>query len=115
MKRHSPEEIRAKLRQAQDLAHRGQSQEQVCKALGISVMTFHRWRKEAKQFTQVASPTIKNDDDDVEVRDVGIGTSKQIEELRLENRRLRKIITDLMLEKLKIEEAAASQRFPKVS
>jgi putative transposase len=114
MKRHSPEEIRAKLRQAQDLAHRGQSQEQVCKTLGISVMTFHRWRKEA-QLPQVASPTIKNDDDDVEVRDGGIGTSKQIEELRLENRRLRKIITDLMLEKLKIEEAAASQRFSKVS
>jgi transposase-like protein len=107
MKRHRPEEILAKLRQAQDLERQGQSQGQVCKALGISVMTFHRWRKEAKRFPQSASAAIKNDD--------GIGTSKQIEDLRLENRRLRKIITDLLLEKLKVEEATAVPRVQKVS
>ena len=114
MKRHRPEEILAKLRQAQDLERQGQSQGQVCKALGISVMTFHRWRKEAKRFPQIASAAIKNDDD-VEVWDVGTGTSKQIEDLRLENRRLRKIITDLLLEKLKVEEATALPRVQKVS
>jgi hypothetical protein len=74
-------------------------------------MTFHRWRK---QFPQVASPSIKNNDD-VEVRDASTGTSNQIEELRLENRRLRKIITDLLLERLKLEEAAALPRVQKVS
>jgi transposase-like protein len=111
MKRHLPEEIRAKLRQARDLEQQGQSQAQVCKTLGISVMTFHRWRK---QFPQVASPSIKNNDD-VEVRDASTGTSNQIEELRLENRRLRKIITDLLLERLKLEEAAALPRVQKVS
>jgi putative transposase len=111
MKRHRPEEIWAKLRQARDLEQQGQSQAQVCKTLGISVMTFHRWRK---QFPQVASPSMKNNDD-VEVRDASTGTSKQIEELRLENRRLRKIVTDLLLERLKLEEAAALPRVQKVS
>ena len=111
MKRHRPEEIRAKLRQARDLQQQDHSQEQVCKTLGISVMTFHRWRK---QFPQVASPSMKNNDD-VEVRDASTGTSKQIEELILENRRLRKIITDLLLERLKLEEAAALPRVQKVS
>ena len=45
MKRHSAEEIATKLRQAEELMARGQSQAQACKALGVSVMTFHRWRK----------------------------------------------------------------------
>jgi putative transposase len=114
MKRHRAEEIRAKLRLARDLEQQGQSQVQVCKTLGISVMTFHRWRKDAKQFPQVASPPIKNNDD-VDVRDASTGTSKQTEELRLENRRLRKIITDLLLEKLTVEETTALPRVQKVS
>ena len=45
MKKHSPEEIRAKLGRAKELAERGLSQAEICSALGVSVMTFHRWRK----------------------------------------------------------------------
>ena len=47
-KRHSTSEIEAKLGQAAVLSSEGQTQSEIAKALGISVMTFHRWRK-AKQ------------------------------------------------------------------
>ena len=46
MKRHSHAEISAVLSQAHEMMLRGQSQTAICKALGISVMTLHRWRKE---------------------------------------------------------------------
>jgi predicted DNA-binding protein (UPF0251 family) len=45
MKRHSAEEISSKLREAEALMAHGLSQAQACKKLGVSVMTFHRWRK----------------------------------------------------------------------
>ena len=45
MKRHSRAEISVALAQAQEMTRRGQSQPAICRALGISVMTLHRWRK----------------------------------------------------------------------
>ena len=45
MKKHSREEILLKLGQADELARAGKSQVEICKTLGVSVMTFHRWRK----------------------------------------------------------------------
>ncbi len=44
-KRHSAAEIAAKLSQAAELATQGRNQIEIAEALGISVMTFHRWRK----------------------------------------------------------------------
>jgi hypothetical protein len=46
MKRHSRAEISVALGQAQEMMRRGQSQAAICRALEISVMTLHRWRKE---------------------------------------------------------------------
>ena len=45
MKKRSREEILLKLGQADELARAGKSQVDICKALGVSVMTLHRWRK----------------------------------------------------------------------
>ncbi len=45
MKKHSHEEILLKLARADELARTGNSQVDICKALGVSVMTLHRWRK----------------------------------------------------------------------
>src|SRR5260370_18024953 len=58
MKRHSAEEIITKLRQAEQLMAGGQSQAQACKGLGVSVMTYHRWRKLplAKERRELAAP-----------------------------------------------------------
>jgi hypothetical protein len=58
MKRHSEEEITTKLRQAKQLMAGGQSQAQVCRGLGVSVMTYHRWRKRqpARDVPSLAAP-----------------------------------------------------------
>jgi len=44
-KRHASEEISAKLAQAGELAAKGKTQREISKALGVSIMTFHRWKK----------------------------------------------------------------------
>ena len=56
MKKHSRQEILLKLGQADELARAGKSQVQICKALGVSVMTFHRWRKLSLRKSEVKLP-----------------------------------------------------------
>ncbi len=45
-KRHTPEDIIKKLREAATLLAGGQSVEAVCKKLEVSPPTYHRWRQE---------------------------------------------------------------------
>ena len=108
MKKHSREEILLKLGQAEELARAGKSQVEICKALGVSVMTFHRWRKvsiilkakdKAPAFTSEPVPAAP-----ASVAEM----ARVLEELTIENRRLRKIVTDLLLEKMKMEESAGA-------
>src|SRR5882724_7190427 len=110
MRRHSADEISAMVLQAEELIARGKSQSQACKALGVSVMTFHRWRKlelarrsEAAQAERsfVVQQPFGNGSD------AGNADRTRIHELRVENDRLRRIVTDLLLEKTKIEEKLA--------
>jgi transposase-like protein len=104
MKRHSVDEIASKLRKAKQLIAGGQSQAQACKELGVSVMTYHRWRKlhPAKDARDLLAAEIG-----VPVGGSNLGDQKRIEELRIENERLRRIVTDLLLEKAKVEEQIA--------
>jgi 2-keto-4-pentenoate hydratase/2-oxohepta-3-ene-1,7-dioic acid hydratase in catechol pathway len=44
-KRHASAEITAKLAQANELAAKGKTQREISKVLGVSIMTYHRWRK----------------------------------------------------------------------
>jgi putative transposase len=44
-KRHASGEITARLAQANELAAKGKTQREISKALGVSVMTYHRWKK----------------------------------------------------------------------
>jgi putative transposase len=43
-RRHSATEIIAKLRQADEMAAEGRLQSDIARSLGVSVMTYHRWR-----------------------------------------------------------------------
>ena len=101
-RRHSPAEISAKLEQAEALAANGRVQSEIAKALGVSVMTLHRWRK----LDHLAAPAPSM------ASEVGHGAERKrgradvVAELQMENRRLRKLVTDLLLEKIKLEEAA---------
>jgi len=85
-KRYRPEQIIAKLREADILLSQGYLVAQVIKALEVSEVTYYRWRKEYG----------------------GMNTSqaKRLKELEKENARLRRAVSDLTLDKLILEEAA---------
>jgi putative transposase len=109
MKRHSEAEIGTKLRQAQRLLAHGQSQAQACKELGVSVMTYHRWRKlDRTKIRDDPSETGTNVLVGEAVGQSDIAIEKQIDEIRTENERLRRIVTDLLLEKVKAQEQVAA-------
>ena len=103
-KRHSRAEIATKLAQANDLAARGKLQSEIARTLGVSVMTLHRWRKAppGPQPALVATAEAR-EPDRIRLAD------DRIAELQLENSRLRRLVTDLLLEKVKLEEAAQGQ------
>lgn len=97
-KRHSDSEIVAKLAQADILAQAGRTQGDIARALEVSVMTFHRWRKAHPKRAAALSKSQEI------LPDVGHDQREHIAELQLENSRLRRLVTDLLLEKLKLEE-----------
>ena len=98
-RRHSRAEIATKLAQANGLATQGKLQSDIARTLGVSVMTLHRWRK--------APPGAQPAHETGEPR----GGGDRIAELQLENSRLRRLVTDLLLEKIKLEESAQRQPF----
>ena len=99
--RHTPPEIATKLEMADEMAAQGRLHGDIAKSLGISVMTYHRWRK-ARRLTPLASRPAAA----AALADnlPGREQMNQIRELRLENLRLRRLVTDLLLEKDKLEE-----------
>jgi putative transposase len=104
-KKHSRAEIATKLAQANDLATQGKLQSEIARTLGVSIMTLHRWRKAPPGLQPaLAAPHEASRPDRTR------GGGDQIAELQLENSRLRRLVTDLLLEKIKIEEAAQSQK-----
>ena len=100
-KKHSGMEIATKLAQASDLATQGKLQSEIARTLGVSVMTLHRWRK-APRIPQLALMRTH----EVTRPDRTRGVDDRIAELQLENSRLRRLVTDLLLEKIRLEETA---------
>ena len=86
IKRYRPEQIIAKLREADVLLSQGHTVANVIKALEISEVTYYRWRKEYGGMTT--------------------SQAKRLKELEKENLRLRKAVSDLTLDKLILQEAA---------
>ena len=84
-KRHSPEQIITKLREADTMLAAGKTIGQVVQTLEISEQTFHRWRQ---QYGGMKSEEAKR--------------LKQLEE---ENKRLKKVVADLTLDKDILQEA----------
>jgi len=85
-KRHKPEEIVAKLRQVDVLTSQGQSAPDAIRQIGVSEVTYYRWRQE---YGGLKSDQVK-----------------RLKALETENARLRKAISDLTLDKLILQEAA---------
>ena len=85
-KRHKAEEIVAKLRQVDVLASQGQSVADAIRQIGVTEVTYYRWRQE---FGGLKSDQVK-----------------RLKELEAENARLRRAVSDLTLDKLILKEAA---------
>jgi putative transposase len=101
-KRHSHAEIAAKLAEADDLANQGKLQSDIANALGVSVMTLHRWRK-----APTSHPPVSTTRDETEVFEQELGQNGRLSELQYENSRLRRLVVDLLLENMKLEDSAA--------
>ena len=85
-KKHTPEEIVAKLRQVDVVVSQGTPVSDAIWQIGVTEVTYYRWRQEygGLKLDQV----------------------KRLKELELENARLRKAVSDLTLDKLILKEAA---------
>ena len=83
-KRHRPEQIIRKLRDADRMLSEGKEIAAVCQALEVSEATFHRWRNQYGG--------MKADD------------AKQLKELQVENGRLKKLVAEQALDKQILEE-----------
>lgn len=83
-RRHTPEQIVRKLREADRLLGEGTETPEVCKALEVSEATYHRWRT---QFGGMKA-------DDV----------KRLKELERENAQLKRLVADKELENLALKE-----------
>ena len=90
-KRHKPEEIVAELRQVDVLASQGQSVADAVRSIGVTEVTYYRWRQEYG----------------------GLKTEqvKRLKELETENARLRRAVADLTLDQLILKEAASGNYF----
>ena len=83
---HKPEEIVAKLRQVDVLTSQGQSAPAAIRSIGVTEVTYYRWRRE---YGGLKSDQVK-----------------RLKALETENARLRKAVSDLTLDKLILQEAA---------
>ncbi len=84
-KRRSPDLIISALREADGLLAGGQTIAQICQKLGVSEQTYHRWRHEYGGMKADAM--------------------KRLKQLEEENRRLKKAVADLTLDKQILKEA----------
>ena len=84
-RRHTPEQIIRKLREADRMLGEGAQIAEVARALEVTEATYHRWRNEygGLKLDQV----------------------RRLKELELENSRLRKAVSDLTLDKMILAEA----------
>ena len=85
-KRYKPEEIVTKLRQVDVLVSQGSSVADAIRQIGVSEVTYYRWRQE--------------------FGGLKIEQVKRLKDLEVENARLRRAISDLTLDKLILQEAA---------
>jgi transposase-like protein len=87
--RHTPEQIIAKLREAEVLIAQGKTVAQASQQIGATEQTYYRWRKEYGG--------LKTDQ------------AKRFQELERENTRLKRLLADAELDKAILREAASGK------
>lgn len=86
-KRYKPEEIISKLREAEVLLAEGVSVGEVVRRLGVTQVTYYRWRKE--------------------YGGMKVGQARRLKALEKENARLKRLLADAELDKAILKEAAS--------
>jgi len=86
-KRHTPEQIISKLREAEVLIGQGKTTLEACKQIGVSEQTYYKWRKE--------------------YGGLRLDQAKRFKELERENARLKKLVADQALDMAILKEAAS--------
>ena len=85
-KKHKPEEIICKLRDVEIVLAQGASSAEACQRIAVSEQTYYRWRKEYGGLKTVQA--------------------RRMKDLEKENQRLWRAISDLILNKLILQEVA---------
>ena len=85
-RKHSPEEIIHKLREAEVDLGRGKKLPEVCRQIGVTEHTYFRWRKE--------------------YGGLRVDQARRLKELEQENGRLKKLLAEAELDKAILREAA---------
>jgi len=85
-KRHPPEDVIRKLREADAMRATGASVEQVCRTLGVSESTYSRWRAQRREMQE---PDVK-----------------RLRELEMENARLKRIVGEQAIDLSILREVA---------
>ena len=88
-KKHSPDQIIAKLREADALLGGGATIAQVCQKIEVSEQTFHRWRN---QYGGMRA-----------------NQAKRLKELEQENARLKKLVAEQALDIAMLKEVAKGE------
>ena len=86
-KKHGPEEVIPKLREAEVLISQGSTQELGAKQIGVTKQTLIRWRKEYGGFR--------------------MDQAKRMKQLEKENAKLKKLLAEAELDKAILKEAAS--------
>jgi transposase-like protein len=85
-KHFTPEQIIKKLREAEVLQSKEEKVEQICRKLGITDVTYYRWRKE--------------------YGGMQVEQARRLKDLEQENARLKKLVADLSLDNSILKEVS---------
>lgn len=85
-RKHKPEEIIGKLREAEIVLAQGGTEADACRRIGVTEQSYYRWRKE--------------------FGGLKMDQARRMKELEKENARLRRAVSDLTLDKLILQEAS---------
>ncbi|MPS71357.1 MAG: IS3 family transposase [Novosphingobium sp.] len=88
-RKHKPEEIIGKLREAEIVLAQGGTVADACRRIGVTEQSYYRWRKE--------------------YGGLKMDQARRMKELEKENARLRRAVSDLTLDKLILQEAFAGK------
>jgi putative transposase len=101
--RHSEPQIRRLLREAESVLAEGATIPQACQRLGVSEATFHRWRK---RYTGESV----SDDNRLERRSGKEDVNRTVKALERENKRLKQLVGQLMLDNAFLKDALEARQ-----